>query len=305
MYRVPKMQEFAARHFVSKKFVYGLWGSDIKVTMDQPVIFTLGIMPRSGTAYLWDLLSLHPDVVRHVPPYARARIPEDYLLEGIPHLHEYIKTVSGRWSPNWGDIEYEKAALLQCIGSGLQTFLRAECPPEKRVITRTPSVEHLEDFPYLFGQAPLIIIVRDGHSLVASYLRSFSDDLAWASRTWNRAAKIIADFDKEHAGPNQRHLIVRYEDLFQDPITHMQAILKCADLDSSNYPFEKIAQLPVRGSCETKAATGKVHWQPVERTPDFNPLARHADWDAQRLADFEKIAGPGLRLLGYPVGSAV
>ena len=44
------------------------------LALTQP-IFIFGIMQRSGTNYLWDMLRLHPDVAIRMP------IVEDHLLQ--------------------------------------------------------------------------------------------------------------------------------------------------------------------------------------------------------------------------------
>ena len=58
-------------------------------------IFVLGVMPRSGTNYLYDFLALHPDCAP-----ARAPIWEDFFLQHADLLMAYTATVRRRWDPD-------------------------------------------------------------------------------------------------------------------------------------------------------------------------------------------------------------
>jgi len=63
-------------------------------------------------------------------------------------------------------------------------------------------------------------------------------------------------------------------------------------LESENiekYPYEEAEQSDVVGS-STMSKNGKVHWKPVKRTPDFDPLNRAKDWTEEMHKEFNKIA---------------
>jgi len=57
-------------------------------------IFIHGILPRSGTNFIWDLLLLHPDCSR-----GREPVNEDLFLEHSEHLTAFATAVQRAWDP--------------------------------------------------------------------------------------------------------------------------------------------------------------------------------------------------------------
>lgn len=57
-------------------------------------IFIHGILPRSGTNFLWDLLRLHPDCAP-----ARVPVDEDWFLAHSDHLVHFVDDVGAAWDP--------------------------------------------------------------------------------------------------------------------------------------------------------------------------------------------------------------
>ena len=62
-------------------------------------IFIHGILPRSGTNFLWDLLLLHPDCCR-----GREPVNEDLFLDQSDHLVAFSDAVRAIWDPRWGTV---------------------------------------------------------------------------------------------------------------------------------------------------------------------------------------------------------
>src|SRR5437764_10938037 len=106
--------------------------------MNDPV-FVLGMLERSGTNYVRQLLLLHRDCVPRPP------IAEDHLLANADLLRAYADAVSVRWSPEWGVTPEHRTELLRSLGEGLLGFVGGDVR-RKRVVTKTPSVENLELF---------------------------------------------------------------------------------------------------------------------------------------------------------------
>ena len=79
-------------------------------------IFIHGILPRSGTNFLWDLLLLHPDCSR-----AREPVNEDLFLDQSDHLAAYCRGCRAElWDPSWGTFGADVLdALFAGIGEGL------------------------------------------------------------------------------------------------------------------------------------------------------------------------------------------
>lgn len=260
---------------------------------DHRPIFILGIMPRSGTNYLSDLLCLHPDCGSPQPIY------EDFLLHGGRHLRAYVEAVTAHWDSQWGYADSDKAAILSSLGDGLVRLLRDRCTVP-RVVTKTPYVNQLDAFFTLFPKADLLIIIRDGRAILESGVRSFKWYPDAARHRWNKAARSIAAFDAKHKGGSHRYRIIRYEDLYADLAGTMRGVLEFLRLDADRYDFDAAAHLGVRGSSTlAQQPAGAVHWNPVERGEDFDPTKRFAHWSRRQHERFNWVAGEGLRVLGY------
>jgi len=257
-------------------------------------IFVLGITGRSGTNYLRDLIALHPGCEK-----ARSPIWEDFFLSEAHLLLEYVRRVRRRWE-SW-DHAGVGSELVANIGDGLLAFLSEGA--EQRIVTKTPSVRNLEHFFELFPSAYLLIIVRDARSVIESAVKSFEADYeAWA-RDWARAAKRILEFDAAHDNQNSRHRVVRYEDLVTRTREELTGILDFVGLDVNNYDFDAAEHLPTRGSSQL-TGEGAMHWQPVERSDDFDPLRRWEHWSQDRHDRVTWILGAYLGALGYDAGPA-
>jgi Sulfotransferase family len=262
--------------------------------MQADPIFILGIMPRSGTNYLWDLLGLHPQCAP-----ARAPIREDFFLEASDHLLAYTREVRDRWDPMWGVFDDDLMRRFhESLGDGLVSFLWVE--HQRRLLAKTPSVRHLDRFFTFFPRAHLIVLVRDGRSIVQSCMSTFGWDFDRAARNWAAGADEIRRFEARGRHSPDRYLLVRYEDLLDDLKGSLSGILRFLELDEDAYDLEAAAQLPVRGS-SFYFGSGRVsvHWEPVERGPDFDPKERWRSWSPQMHERFEWIAGEQMRFLRY------
>lgn len=274
----------------------------------QSPIFILGITPRSGTNFLQDLLVLHP----HCQPGLAG---EDFLTAHSDLLLKYVKSVSKEWKPHWKIKKYidqPEQLVLQHLGEGLVSFLNLRVGPDvttenetildqsplKRLVSKTPSVEKLSNFFALFPQVHLIILVRDGRAVVESAKSTFNWNTEVVIHKWANAARTILEFERQTSHSDYRYLIVRYEDVYQETEKELKRIFSFLDLDPDCYDFEKAANLPVRGSSELRKQ-GKVHWNPVERPPDFDPLNRWSDWSQAQRRRFNWIAGEYLVHFGY------
>ncbi len=191
----------------------------------QPPIFILGILPRSGTNFLSDLLCRHPDCGKP------ESVGEDFITAFADQLHDYVGVVAERWDPDPQPNRHDSAALLQALGNGICGFL-AERTDAARAVTKTPRVINLGLFFSLFPRASLLIIVRDGRAVVESGIRSFQWYREIAIHRWATAARTIAAFDKAHRDSPTRYRIVRYERLFTDTACEMRAILEFLQLDA-------------------------------------------------------------------------
>jgi hypothetical protein len=257
-------------------------------------IFILGIMPRSGTNYLMDLLCMHP---RCAP--ASSPVQENFFLEPSDHLLAYTRDVRARWDPMWGAFDDELMRRFhESLGDGLLSFLWGE--RDRRLVAKTPSVQHIDRFFTFFPRARLLILVRDGRSVVQSCMSTFGWDFDRAARSWVAAADEIRRFQGKQRTENERYLLVRYEDLLDDLNGSLSDILRFAGLDQDAFDFVAAADLPVRGS-SAYFGPGRtsVHWEPVPKGPDFDPRERWRSWSPEMHERFEWIAGRQLSDYGY------
>jgi hypothetical protein len=264
---------------------------------DHPAdpIFILGILPRSGTNYLLDLLDLHPAC-------AQARDParEDLFLDSSDHLVDFVAALKASWNPRWGTFSDAVAASLQeAIGDGLLSFLWDH--RDRRLLTKSPSVRHIDRFFTFFPRARLLILVRDGRSVTQSCMTTFGWEFERGARNWAAAADEIRRFiSTDHGEHEGQYLLARYEDLIQDLNGSVTRILRFLDLDENAFDFQAASELPVRGSSAFFGpGRESVHWDPVPRGPDFDPIERWRGWDRGQHERFEWIAGDQLRHFGY------
>jgi hypothetical protein len=269
-------------------------------TMQRPAqpIFILGMMRRSGTNHLSDLLVHHPGCVSAAP------INEDHLLQRALHLQRYVDSVTGSWTPSWGVPAGERARLLRSLGDGVVAFLQAGAGG-RRVVAKTPRVENLDLFFDLFPDAALLVLVRDGRNVVASNTRSFDENEDATRHEWARAGRAVLAFDERVRTAGRDYRLVRYEDLLDDLVPTMTDIFRCCGLDPDVYDFAAAAELPVRGSSSVRGQDADVHWAPVAKTEDFRPNERWRDWTPYQHARFAQVAGDVQRALGYPLAAPV
>lgn len=260
-------------------------------------IFILGMLQRTGTNHLWDLLGLHPDTALLKPVF------EDHLVRWTPHLVAFADDVSRRWSEEWQVPDSERDELLRALGGGVVAWVSAHAPGQ-RVVTKMPSVEQARNFFEVFPASPLVVLVRDGRSVCESGVRSFGWSYERAFRRWRNAARQVIALAAEYSG-RDGFILVRYEDLVADPQRIVRDVCRAVGLDTDRFPYDEIESAPVLGSSVVRPVDGgSVGWQPVDKPESFNPLERWQSWEPHRHRRFAEVAGAEQRALGYGVTDA-
>jgi protein-tyrosine sulfotransferase len=274
-------------------------GGPVDVSARKRPIFILGLTPRTGTNYMWDLVRLHPHCAG-----GREPIREDFFLEHAHVLGEFVRDVCGRWDPAWGTVSEQTVAELHSrLGTALLDFLCTD--GDRRLVTKNPSVAGIERVFTFFPTAQVIILARDGRAVVESCVRTFRWDVDLATRRWAIAAATALRFLESRTADDPAVRLVRYEDLVAEPRRQVTQLLSFLDLDVAAYDFSAAERLPVRGSSIFRGGKAQVHWDPLERTSDFNPLLRWTHWTAEQHRRFAWLAGKQQIALGYGVGDAV
>jgi hypothetical protein len=265
-----------------------------KAVAPRPVLL-LSALPRSGANYLEALLLQHPRC-------RASRIPEDFFLANSAGLISFCDAVTGSWDDWWRQRLGGAARLAESVGEALLNFANSGAPrewdDESRLLLRSPSIDGIETARLLFPNAQLLILVRDGPETVESGHRSFGWWYDDAIRAWRKSVRRMLSF-VDNAEPGCCRL-VRFEDLVADPAREIAQILEFLELDNQWYPYERVDSLPVLGSSSHGRAKGEpVHWRPVAKTPEFDPLSRAKDWPLRRQKRFSWLAGAERVRLGY------
>jgi hypothetical protein len=162
-----------------------------------------------------------------------------------------VQSLFGSWNPKWKVDEQvgTRAELLRSFGVVLENFLMKQTRGDssesstRRFITKTPSVEGLDNFFELFPNAIPIVLIRDGRCVVESGMKSFGWDFQQASERWRRRARKILEFESSPHAASRPWLQVRFADLVRDEQGCMTAILKGLGLDVDLYDFQRAGEL--------------------------------------------------------------
>ncbi|MCB8978372.1 MAG: sulfotransferase [Ardenticatenaceae bacterium] len=258
-----------------------------------PAIFIQGIMPRSGTVYIGELLCRHPDLYAY--PHHLWELPMLPLTADIRQLQQ--KFMLG-YKMNEGKLQDDD--FLPLIGAAMMAHLHAPAPQHQRVLAKMPSVQYLSQFFSMFPHENVLVLVRDGRDVVHSTLRTWTHlNFIQVSLLWNRSAKSVL-YAMDHFEKNHCHgyWMTKYEDALQDPVSFAQEACRRFGLDESRYPFEEIDKIRVIGSSKLEEK-GKVGWRHIKRPQNFRPVEYWSKWPLVKKSVFKVIAGQSLIDLGY------
>lgn len=257
-----------------------------------PAIFIQGMMPRSGTVFIGQLLRQHPDLFAF--PRHWFEVPFLQLTRDIEELQE--RFLLG-YRHNRGKVDDH--TFLALLGAAFIAHLQAATPPGKRMLFKVPNVEYLAYFPAMFPQEHLLVLLRDGRDLVDSTRRTWPMlPFAAICRRWSRAATAARRYEARHGGQTDGYWQARYEDAVADPSHFVRQACAHFGLDADRYPFDAIDAIRVRGSSNLPR-DGRIDWHPREKPADFNPTGYWRAWPPRRKATFKRLAGHALIDLGY------
>ena len=256
-----------------------------------PAILIHGVMPRSGTVYVGELLRLHP--VLYAFPNQVWEFP---FLKYAPQVFAMQREFLWAYEQNKGKIGDQD--FLPLFGSSVIAYLHAATPQGQRMLLKVPSVEHLDRFYHAFPHEHLFMLIRDGRDVVQSTLNTWPQlRFSMVCLRWRHAAQMTLSCHQRYNG-REGYWLGRFEDAIREPEVFVRNACQYFGVDANQYPFERIGQIPVHGSSAIKK-DGKVTWMPVAQRVGFNPLGRWQKWSRLKKALFKLIAGQQLVALGY------
>jgi len=151
----------------------------------KPAIILHVVMPRSGTVYIGEVLSLHPDLHAYTN-----RIWEISLLLTIGEMIRVHKLFFKNYKQNiWKIGEND---LLPLFGSSFIGYLHSFTNLKKQILLKVPNIQYLSYFFTLFPHEYLILALRDGRDIVNSTVKTRSErDFSVICRLWNDSMKTV------------------------------------------------------------------------------------------------------------------
>ena len=257
-----------------------------------PSLIIHGVMPRSGTVYVGELLRLHPDLYAY--PNEIWEFPLLQLTAEILRLEKEFLLAYEQNMSKVGEHDF-----LPLFGSSLIAYLYSFLPPEGRMLLKVPGVQYLTYFFSMFPGENLLLLIRDGRDVVHSTLKTWPQlRFSMVCRRWQRAAEMVLRFHAIHTGRGKGYWLARFEDAVQDPTAFVQEACEQFGLDAQRFPFEKIESILIHGS-SSLPVRGKVVWDHIERPKDFSPIGHWQGWSSGKKRIFKRIAGQALIDLGY------
>ena len=256
----------------------------------EPAIIIHGVMKRSGTVYVGDLLGLHPDLY----PYPN-RVWEIPFLPLTGDILRIQRNFFFDYEQNIGKIGEND--FLPLFGSSFIAYLYSFVPEGKRMLLKMPSVQYLNYFFSVFPYENLLVLMRDGRDVASSTVKTWPQiRFSHACQRWDRSARMVLRFHEHYSG-RAGYWMARFEDVVRDPVAFVKETCKRFGLDERKYPYEEIESIPVQGSSSFKEQ-GKARYF-VPKPKGFNPVGRWQQWSAGKKRTFKRIGGQTLMDLGY------
>lgn len=257
-----------------------------------PAIFIQGIMPRSGSVYVGELLRRHPDLCAY--PYGQWEFPGLMLAGKIQNLQDLFLHGYQMNKGKLGDDDF-----LAIVGGGLMAYLHASVPSNKRVLVKMPSAQYLSHFFRMFPYENLLVLIRDGRDVVHSTLRTWKNlNFIQVCLRWNRSARMVITHQEQMKNEKRdAYWLARYEDALSDPEKFLSSACRHFQLDADKYPLGEIDTVRVIGSSQLE--NNQVVWRHLSAPKDFRPTGYWHKWSPVKKSIFKLIAGRSLQELGY------
>ena len=248
-----------------------------------------GILPRSGTNYLNKLILT--DTSCEQP---RSRIRENWYLHYSGHLTSYFEELFKLWSkPDWSGEAFSKEEFQHAVGDCLLDFLSSQLSSgQKRLVTKTPSVEQMSNIDLLFPEVKNVIIVRNPLDVAASTFNSWQVPVDVTLSKWHAGCEAIHMYEKKNG--SGYHLL-RYEDLIADLPKAFSPCMEFLGLNPDSFDWDSIEKMPVYGSSDSGSK-----WEVSEKKEGFKAVGKWKDLpDSQMELLRMNFSGAHANYFGY------
>ena len=113
---------------------------------------------------------------------------------------------------------------------------------------------------------------------------------------WNDSANLMLKFQNTY---KDKYLLIKYEDLLENPKQKLTEILHHYNLTPETYPFDKIESMPIICSSSASKKGNEISWEPVTSTKTFKPSGKWNNWTMKQKNIFKNIAGDTLIKTNY------
>lgn len=249
------------------------------------LLFLFGVLPRSGTNFVFKSILLHPDINKSFHP------GEDYILSQSQHLKLYVDKLVDKWSPRWEgtDRVVQKKRILDNLSKAHYNYLKQDDNIKaKYIFTKTPSTEGIENLSMLFPESKAIFLVRDGKSLIRSGVKSFIwtyiDSMKKYAQSLSRIKSIVSQDNHKNC------LVINYEKFCSNPEKELKSIYNFLELDPSSINYSQVSQMPVLGSSDhIDDKTGKFKWVVSNESSSTKPKFKKLEWHPLMLKRYNSI----------------
>ncbi len=271
-------------------------------------IFFVGGHARSGTTWLQLLLDSHPEIACRGEAHLFSSF-YDKLVRAFDAHNDYLKTVGV--APGAADFEPAdfNTTFLTAVRSLLERWAEEQgvtCVGEK-----TPAnLAWLTRLDRLLPDAKVVHIIRDGRDCAVSgwhanlrydeaqFLQQFPDIASYVAhiaKRWSSHMREVRHF--AHTKVGERYHELRYEDLVDAPEQTLAGVFRFLAVDRS----QGVVSACLEAANFETLSEGRQRGQ--EDSGSFYRKGVVGDWrnqlSASDIENFERVAGPVLRELGY------
>ena len=232
-------------------------------------IFIISALNRSGTNYLANILTATGEYA--IPE----NIGEDYLMVYSDKLESYFLETTKHWSKHYRENSRALDDILAKFGIFFEEFFLERIPTSKRLLLKCPRPYNISNIFKFFPNAKVLIVERSAKDTISSFFSSFPEYSFYQSVDlfFKGSCELNAFFTKNKE--SGQVMKVKYKDLINNNEVAISALGEFCNVPRSS--LDPINQ-PLIGSSELKKQEGHIHWKPIEKPKNFNPVGRYKNW---------------------------